>query len=128
MTCMKLERQDRQIEALAWCQRMCGSDAARVIARAHAVAAEAIALAQAEGLGRSELHVLIERAGTDPIGEACDLVGSLSIALLAFCEARGLSADHCERNELARLLSPISQPLSDKKEESIQNRAATSIA
>jgi hypothetical protein len=127
---MKLEREDRQIEALALCQRTRGSEGVRVIARAHAVAAEAIALAKAEGLGHSELHVLIERTCTDPVGKACDLVGSLSIALLAFCEARGLSADHCERNELARLLSlpvPDARPLSDK-EEAMPDWAASSIA
>ena len=102
---MKLEREDRQIEALAWCRRMRGSEAARVMSRAYALAADAIALAQSEGLGHSELQVLIERTGADPVRKACDLVGSLSIALLAFCEARGLSADHCERNELARVLT-----------------------
>ena len=117
---MKLEREDRQIDALAWCRRIRGSDAARVMSRAYALAAEAIALAQSEGLGDSELQVLIERTGADPVRKACDLVGSLSIALLAFCEARGLSADHCERNELARVLSmPLSpsEPLPDKREQ-----------
>ena len=101
---MKLEREDRQIEALAWCQRNHGRAAADVVPRVKAVALEALALARGEGLDPTAL--------ADPVchaREVSDLVGALSVALLAFCEARGLSADHCERNELARLLSaPVS--------------------
>ena len=97
---MKLEREDRQIEALASCQREHGAAAGDVFTRAKAVALEAIALARGEGL---DIAVLAEPAGHGR--DAADLVGAVSVALLAFCEARGLSADHCERNELARLSS-----------------------
>jgi hypothetical protein len=108
---MKLAREDRQIEALDWCRRVGGRDAAYITVRASAVAAQAIALAQAEGLACADLHMLVECARRTPIREASDLIGGLSIALLAYCEARGLSADHCERNELARVLSlPLPPP------------------
>src|SRR5262249_38294508 len=97
---MKLEREDRQIDALAWCQKEQGATAVDIVTRAKAVALEALALARREGLDGS---VLAEPAGRPR--DAADLVGAVSVALLAFCEARGLSADHCERNELARLAS-----------------------
>jgi len=98
---MKLEREDRQIEALACCQRTQGRGAADVVARARAVVFEAIALARAEGLADLSALAAPARRPCD----TADLVGALSVALLAFCEARGLSADHCERNELARLMT-----------------------
>jgi uncharacterized membrane protein len=102
---MRLEREDRQIESLACCRRVGDGDAANVVARVRAIAAEAVALAGSAGMACADLHALVEQARQAPVREPCDLVGGLSVALLAFCEARGLSADHCERNELARVLS-----------------------
>jgi len=99
---MKLQREDRQIEALAWYQRVFGEGAENIIARVKAIAAEAITLAREEGLARADLHMMVEQAGQR---RAADAVGALSIALLAYCEARGFSAEHCERNELARVIS-----------------------
>ena len=116
---MRLQRADRQIEALACCQRTFGRAAVEVIARVKAIAAEAITLARGEGLARSDILVLVEGVWQSLPREAADAVGGLSIALLAFCEARGLSADHCERNELARRLSLPSGPLREGEQRAL---------
>jgi lambda repressor-like predicted transcriptional regulator len=102
---MRLQREDRQIQALAWYQRVFGEGAGNIIARVKAIAAEAMSLAREEGVARSDLHMMVEQACHGPQRVAADAVGALSIVVLAYCEARGLSAEHCERNELARLMS-----------------------
>jgi len=100
---MKLQREDRQIEALAWYQRVVGDSAGNILMRMKAIAAEAMTLAREEGMARSDLHMIVEHACQGPPRGAADAVGALSLALLAYCEARGLSAERCERNELARV-------------------------
>ena len=102
---MKLQREDRQIEALAWYQRVFGEAAGNIPTRVKAIAAEAMTLAHEEGVGRADLHMMVEHACQGPPAGVADAVGALCLALLGYCEARGLSAERCERNELARVAS-----------------------
>ena len=99
-------RDARQAEVAAWAARCFGTEeATSVPQRALRLLEEAIELAQASQVSRKLAKELVGYVYRRPVGEVAQEVGGLSVTLLAFAAAAGLSADGAERSEVTRVLS-----------------------
>jgi hypothetical protein len=65
---------------------------------------EAIELAQAEGLTDEQVRALVAYVYEKPSGAVYQEVGGVGTTLLAYCEAKGVSADQAEEDEFRRVL------------------------
>ncbi len=65
---------------------------------------EAVELYQAEGGLRVQAEALLDRVFGRPAGDPRQEVGGVSVTLLSYCSAAGLSADECEAAEIQRVL------------------------
>jgi hypothetical protein len=99
------ERDARQKQIFDWAVRCFGEIATDLQERVRRQLEEALELAQAEKLDKQEAHDLIEYVYSRPHGEPKQEVGGILITLLAYCEAKGISAEQCEVVELTRILS-----------------------
>lgn len=96
----------RQDAVFAWVCRCFGkgvsTDSRERVAR---LLEEAIELAQAEGFPRALAAALLDHVYARPAGDPAQEVGGVGITLLAYCAARGFSAENCEANEFDRIMS-----------------------
>ena len=67
---------------------------------------EAAELAQAEGLPRSQAHMILDYVFDRPAGEAPQELAGVYLTLMAYAEAKGLSLNVEARKELERVLNP----------------------
>ncbi len=97
-----------------WRQRIVGSWVARTFGvavsqnlkeRATRVVEEAIELAQAEGVDYRVIEDLLNHVWRKTPGHPLQEVGGIGVTLLAYCEAKGISAETQEMNEVERVLS-----------------------
>ena len=101
-----LSRSGRQELVTEWCRRAFGKESQEDRGkRALRVLEEAIELFQAEGGLRTQADVLLDRVYSRAAGEPHQEVGGLSVTLLSYCSAAGLSADACETAEIERVLA-----------------------
>lgn len=78
---------------------------------------EAVELAQAEGIAAELVHRIAEVVYARPPGKPIQEVGGVSLCLLAYCEARGISADLCEADEIERVLSKDAEHFRERQRE-----------
>lgn len=99
------ERRDRrQKEIFDWVVSTFGVANATVEERVLRLFEEVVELAQAEALSAVQLHALIAHVyGKEP-GKPEQEAGGIGTTLLAYCAARGFSADDAEAAEAARVL------------------------
>jgi hypothetical protein len=99
-------RNDRQQVVAAWCRAAFGdAQMASVPQRGLRLAEEAIEAAQAAGCERALLHRLVDHVYDRPVGELPQELGGVGVTVLALAAAAGLSAEHCETAEIARVLA-----------------------
>lgn len=98
-------RDTRQAAVLDWVRSTFGEATLAPEERIMRFLEEAIELAQAEELAPERIHALIDHVYSKPPGEPVQEVGGVSVTLLAYCEMRGISADHSEKTEFERVLS-----------------------
>lgn len=99
-----MTRDQRQRRVFDWVVETFGSANANVQERTRRLLEEAIELAQAEGLSLVEILNLAEHVYGKPPGAPAQEAGGIGATLLAYCEAKGLSADGCEDAEVQRVL------------------------
>lgn len=101
-----LGRERRQALVVQWARECFGDvEAFHVQQRALRVLEEAVELAQACGVMASLVAKLAAYVYRRPVGEIGQEIGGLSITLLAFAGACGLSADEEERREFDRIMA-----------------------
>ena len=99
-------RAERQARVARWCADAFGADSlADRHKRALRLLEEALELFQAEGGKATQAAALADRVFARPPGESQQEVGGISVTLLSYCEAAGLSADACEAMEIERVLA-----------------------
>ena len=99
-----LHRDDRQEQVRDWVVRCWGEGAVSVVERVERFFEEAAELAQAEGIDPYRLQEIIGHVYQKDAGQPAQEVGGIGTTLLAYCAAKGISADECERRELSRIL------------------------
>lgn len=99
-----LHRDDRQEQMRDWVVRCWGEGAVSVVERVERFFEEAAELAQAEGIDPYRLQEIIGHVYQKDAGQPAQEVGGIGTTLLAYCAAKGISADECERRELSRIL------------------------
>ena len=102
---MNRERDDRQRATFQWVADTFGAPSTVSIERAFRVLEEAAELAQAEGMTVERAIDIVRYVFGKPAGDPAQEVGGLGVTLLAYCEARGLSADAEEQREFDRVLA-----------------------
>lgn len=101
-----MQRSARQEVIALWCRRAFGVEhTTNVEQRAVRLLEEAIELHQAAGGQRAMAHKLIDYIYDREPDSIAREVGGVSVTLLAFCNAAGLSADREEQREIDRILS-----------------------
>jgi len=99
-------RDERQARVQEWTASTFGASVASdPTERARRFIEEAIELAQACGLTFAEVHRIVARVYERPKGLIVQEIGGVGVTLLALCEVQQVSADYCERMELARVLA-----------------------
>lgn len=98
-------RDQRQKAVYAWVLSTFGRENAAVVERVLRHFEEVVELAQAENLSDEELFAVIRHVYSKPKGDPKQEVGGIGTTLLAYCEARGISADDEEATEATRVLS-----------------------
>lgn len=101
-----LTRAERQRDVFEWCGRTFGSESQRDRKkRALRFLEEAIELYQAEGCSLEQGQALMAHVLARPADQPQQEVGGVSVTLLSYCEAAGLSAHECEAVEIARIFN-----------------------
>jgi hypothetical protein len=101
-----MSRARRQSQVYGWCASTFGESVALdMVERVRRLLEEAAELAQVDGLSEDSAVKLIRHVYSKPPGKRAQEVGGVGVTLLAYCEAAGLSADYCERDEIDRILS-----------------------
>jgi hypothetical protein len=98
-------RYTRQLIVSEWLLKTFGEDSLSRFNRALRFLEEAIELVQAEGLLVEEAQKLLEYVYSRPLGSPPQEAGGVGLALLAYCESIGYSADHLETDEIERVLA-----------------------
>ncbi len=99
-------RTERQQIVHDWVRSIFGSEIAlSVPERVARFLEEAVELAQAEHMPIEAVLRLVQHIYAKPPGEPYQEVGGVSVTLLAYCAAAGLSAEECECTEIARVLA-----------------------
>jgi hypothetical protein len=98
-------RDARQRAVLQWVGDTFGPLALAPYERAQRVLEEAVELGQAEGLTPERARAVVDHVYGKPPGDPAQEAGGLGVTLLAYCEARGLSADGEEVREFRRVLA-----------------------
>lgn len=99
-------RNARQAQASQWALAAFGKNEARLPEqRALRLVEESIEAAQACGCDPAQLHKLIDFVFARPVGDLAQELGAVGLTLLLCADAATLSADDCERAELARVLA-----------------------
>lgn len=99
-------RNRRQSTAYNWCAECFGAaSAGSPHERARRVLEEALELAQAAGVTPEDAAHQLANVYRRPAGDPAQEIGGLSLTLLTYAEAAGLSADACEVDELNRVLN-----------------------
>lgn len=98
-------RDNRQWVVLDWARR-CFTNAPVDDAHERALRfiEEAAELTQAIGLPIEHVNRVVDHVYGKPVGELQREVGGVGVTLLALCEVLKLSADECEKKEIARVL------------------------
>jgi len=100
-----LTRDLRQAAVYKWVCETFGPQNAGVMERVRRFFEEATELAQAEGLTTEQVHAIVSHVYGKPPGDAPQEVGGIGTTLLAYCAAKGISADKFEAAEFARVLA-----------------------
>lgn len=101
-----LSREQRQLIVTDWCRRAFASESQENRGkRVLRFFEEAMELFQAEGGSREQVEALLDRVFARPAGDPGQEVGGVSVTLLSYCSAAGLSADECEAAEIERVLA-----------------------
>jgi hypothetical protein len=100
------DRDYRQTRIHEWGARAFGRDHMNdPVVRAARFLEEACEFAQAAGLSEGHALRALAHVYARPAGNPAQEAGGVGLTLLALCTALGLSADLCERDELARVES-----------------------
>lgn len=99
-------RDERQRIVLGWVEATFGAGPAHDLhERAARIVEEAAELAQCEGVPADLLHEIVDHVYRKPAGKPWQEAGGVGVTLLAYCEARAVSAEQCEREEFARAVA-----------------------
>jgi len=99
------KRDDRQQAVHKWVRETFGERTLALEERVMRVLEEAAELAQAEGLTRVKALAIIEHVFNKPDGDPMQEAGGVGVTLLAYCAARGISAELAEDMEFKRVQS-----------------------
>ena len=100
-----MNRDERQAAVLDWVRTTFGPATLTGSERAMRVLEEALELFQAEGLDLDKALAIARHVYGRPLGDPAQEVGGLGVTLLAYCGAKGISADGEEARELERVLA-----------------------
>lgn len=120
-------RDARQTQVRQWVERCWGEEAVSVNERVERFFEEAVELAQAEGVGPYRLWEIIGHVYQKDAGDPQQEVGGIGTTLLAYCAAKGISADDCERNELTRILGKPVEHFRARHAAKVESGLATAI-
>ncbi len=98
-----MNRDERQAAVLEWVRATFGQATLTGAERAMRVLEEAVELFQAEGLDVDRALAIVWHVYGRPRGEPAQEVGGLGVTLLAYCGAKGISADGQEVREWERV-------------------------
>lgn len=107
-------RDARQSDAFAWGGRTFGEINLSKRERARRFIEEALELAQACGLTKDDIRGLYMHVYNKPPGQPSQEAGGVGVTLLMLCQVLGISADHAERTELARVQNIPAQYFRDR--------------
>jgi hypothetical protein len=102
---LRSRRDRRQKEIYAWVVATFGKENAVITERVLRLFEEVVELAQAEAVPPVALHGLISHVYGKAPGKPEQEAGGIGTTLLAYCAARGFSADDAEAAEAARVLA-----------------------
>ncbi len=100
-----MTRDQRQVAVYRWVVETFGEPNANVTERVLRFFEEAVELAQAEAIAIDQLHAIISHVYRKPPGKPRQEVGGIGTTLLAYCEAKGISAEAAEEAEWQRIQS-----------------------
>jgi hypothetical protein len=100
-----MTRDEKQNVLWNWIRNVFGDGALGTEERIARLLEEVIELAQAENFAVEKITQLVEYVYSRPPGEPFQEVGGISVTLLAYCQATGISADEAENTELKRIYS-----------------------
>lgn len=83
-----------------------GSIATNLWERGMRVVEEAVELGQVVGVREEEVHRLVARVFSRPVGTIRGELGGVGVTMLAFAEAANESAIHCIESEISRVDTP----------------------
>lgn len=109
------ERENRQASVFEWAVHCFGDIARNLHERVSRQLEEALELAQAEGLDKQRAHDLIEYVYSRPAGDPAQEIGGILITVMAYCGAKGLSAQECEVREYKRIMSKSAEHFRDRQ-------------
>lgn len=97
-------RDERQADVYRWVGETFGLANLETQERCKRFIEEAIELCQAEGLTDAQVCSILVYVYDKEPGEVSQEVGGVGTTLLAYCEAKGISADEAEKKEFMRVL------------------------
>lgn len=97
-------RDMRQATVREWVRETFGEISMVIAERVQRVLEEACELAQAEGMGVTDAHTLVDYVWARPSGRREQELGGLQVTILAYAAAAGLSAEAAEVAEVERVL------------------------
>jgi hypothetical protein len=97
-------RDERQSAVYRWVGETFGVANLETQERCKRFVEEAVELAQAEGLTAEEVSAIVAYVYSKSPGEVFQEAGGVGTTLLAYCEARGISADDAEDTEFRRVV------------------------
>ena len=103
------ERDRRQEHVAQLCVKCFGPESLHYKERVTRLFEEVVELAQAEKLPHELLIKIIGYVYARPTGDFVQEAGGVGVCLLAYCASRKMSADICERNEIARVEHHLEQ-------------------
>lgn len=120
-------RDERQAAVYRWVGDTFGVANLETQERCKRFIEEAIELAQAEGLTEEQVCTIVAYVYERPPGEPYQEAGGVGTTLLAYCEAKDISADRAEADEFSRVLGMRPEHFRErhniKAEAGIANRA-----
>jgi len=98
-------RDRRQAAILDWTQRTFGHATTAIAERINRFIEESVELAQAEGMPIDVLRSIVDHVYAKKPGDPFQEAGSVGVTLLAYCSAKGISAEAAEVAETHRVFA-----------------------
>lgn len=124
---LQLERDHHQVTIIDWAINNFGKETLEIKERISRFIEESVELAQSEDFPIQNIYRIAEYVYSKPKGEIYQEVGGVGVTLLAYCQAKHLSAEACEKAEIARILSKTKEHFVERQNIKAASRIATPV-